>query len=305
MVFINHDLKAIYVPIPKTGSSYVRNILKKYYDFKYIKPKLFNNEGHSVDKTPTDKKYLLSNSNFLSRYMSSESFNVMNNMDETKWKTYKKFTIIRYPYDRIISAYCYCTDNLARTKSNVSARHARSAVIQELNHMSTNKPPEFVNLKEYLLRHTKKESYTNKYDMLCYMHSIIPQTDHLIDINNEMNIDYIGTFENLNEDLCDILINLGVKDIRHTEELLTSKKVNETTRENYIDYYDEPTLELVNQICEIDFANFNQYTIKKNIDELKKEDYYVDDTKLMSKNQDLLKKLNENKHINIVTTDIE
>jgi hypothetical protein len=304
MIYINHDLKAIYVPIPETGTSFINNILKKYYGFKKYEIEPLSNEGphHSVDNTPMYKKDSLTN-NYLQMY-------VINNMDETEWKTYKKFTIIRCPYDRIVAAFRYCTDCIMKVSPppsrQVTASRRHCAMMIELNRNWTNdKMSESLNLKEFLLRYKQKESYTNEYDWLCYIHSFMPQYKYILDINNEMIIDYIGRFENLNEDLCDILIKLGVNDILHGEELVTNNKVNELEpkRENYINYYDEPTLELVNQICEIDFANFNQYTIKQNIDELRKEDYYVDDTKLMSKNQDLLQKLNENKHINIVTTD--
>ncbi len=36
MCSINHDLKAIYLHIPKNGGLYVQNILEKYYNFKTI-----------------------------------------------------------------------------------------------------------------------------------------------------------------------------------------------------------------------------------------------------------------------------
>jgi hypothetical protein len=36
MCSINHDLKAIFIHIPKTGEFYTHNILEKYYNFKTI-----------------------------------------------------------------------------------------------------------------------------------------------------------------------------------------------------------------------------------------------------------------------------
>lgn len=293
MVLINHELKAIYIHIPKTGGLYIKYILKKYYGFETINQSLFS-EIHSQfvhtkidDKDP---KYLsvtnITIGGLLRYYMTSSIFNDANNMDEAKWKTYTKFAIIRCPYDRIVSAYCHCTDNV-RPKLNLDKK-------QEYNH-----------LKEYLLRYKQRESCISPYDNYCYMHSIIPQYEHLIDINNEMNIDYIGRFENLNEDLCDILIKLGVKEILHSEEIKTNYKKNKATfRGNYVKYYDETTIELVNQLCEIDFANFNQYIKHNNMNELKRnKNHYVDDKTLMYKNTVLLKKLNDNPDINVVTTD--
>ena len=39
MCSIHHDLKAIYIHIPKTGGSYVSSVLSQYYGFKtyYLK----------------------------------------------------------------------------------------------------------------------------------------------------------------------------------------------------------------------------------------------------------------------------
>ena len=39
MCSINHDKKAIYIHIPKTGGSFIRDSLKNYYGFKsyYLK----------------------------------------------------------------------------------------------------------------------------------------------------------------------------------------------------------------------------------------------------------------------------
>lgn len=291
MVLINHELKAIYVHVPKTGGLYVKYILKKYYGFdQTVNAALFSEKHQQFvhnNINDTDPKYLsvtnITIGGVLRYFMSSPMFNNANNMDETKWKTYKKFAIIRCPYDRIVSAYCQCTDNVNKK-------------------LTIEPKPQYDNLKDFLIRYKQREMCISPHDNYSYMHSIIPQYDHLIDINNEMNIDYIGKFDSLNEDLCDILIKLGVKDILHSNEITINYKENKSTaRKNYINYYDETTLELVNQICETDFANFNQYTIKQNIDELKENDCYVDDTKLRLNNKKALKKIHNNPAINVVT----
>jgi len=296
MVLINHTLKAIYIHVPKTGGSYIKYILTKYYGFEPYT--ILNHEDHErfihnlntisgLDPKRYNNVTTITIGGYLQYYMSSRIFNEMNG---DTWKTYKKFTIIRCPYDRIVSAYSYCM-------SMVNTQHLKNDTqILEYN-----------TLKEYLLHYKQVESCIDVYDNLIYMHSITPQYQHLIDTNNEMHIDYIGRFENLNEDLCDILIKLGVKCILHRKEIERNYKKNENAEKNkkhnnYIDYYDEPTLELVNKICEVDFTNFNQYIIKKNIDELKKEDYYVDNTKLIDKNKELLMKL-ESMGILVESTD--
>ena len=296
MVLINHELKAIYIHIPKTGGSYIKYILTKYYGFEPLTE--ISHEDHErfvhnvntisgLDSIIYKNVTTITIGGYLQYYMSSQIFNEMNG---NEWKTYKKFTIIRCPYDRIASAFSYCMPIVNYQYSKNGTQNV-----------------EYDTLKEYLLRYKEVESCIDVYDNFIYMHSIIPQYQHIIDTNNEMHIDYIGRFENLNEDLCDILIKLGVKRILHRKEIDRNYKKNRNgehpkKHNNYIDYYDEPTLELVNKICEVDFTNFNQYTIKKNIDELKKEDYYVDDTKLKDKNKKLLMKL-ESMGILVESTD--
>ena len=36
MCSINHDMKAIYLHIPKNGGLYIQNVLEKYYGFKTL-----------------------------------------------------------------------------------------------------------------------------------------------------------------------------------------------------------------------------------------------------------------------------
>ena len=103
MCSINHDLKALYIHIPKTGGTYITSILSKYYGFKnyYLKRpdhnqfcKIFDN---SVDKHENKLfgTYLY--------YKTSPYLNKIMNMDNFKWETYKIFTFVRDPINRLIS----------------------------------------------------------------------------------------------------------------------------------------------------------------------------------------------------------
>ena len=39
-------------------------------------------------------------------------------MNEEKWKTYKKFTIIRNPYDKIVSAWKFINNHVKNENKN-------------------------------------------------------------------------------------------------------------------------------------------------------------------------------------------
>ena len=185
MCSVNHNLKALYIHIPKNGGSYIAEILNKYYGFKnfYLhRPdhKFFcYGKDHSVDKHENKVH------GTLMYYKTSNYINKIMNMDKNKWDTYFIFSFVRNPYDRIISGWNYVN----RFK------------IPFKNYININKK-------------------TNSYD---YWHVFMPQSRHLIDNNGKINIHYIGKFEKMEEDLKLILNKLGIHNIIHKPFLKNTK----------------------------------------------------------------------------------
>lgn len=177
MCSVNHNLKALYIHIPKNGGSYIAEILNKYYGFKnfYLhRPdhKLFcYGKDHSVDKHENKVH------GTLMYYKTSNYINKIMNMDKNKWNTYFIFSFVRNPYDRIISGW---------------------------NYVNRFKIP----FKNYININKKANSYD-------YWHVFMPQSRHLIDNNGKINIHYIGKFEKIEEDLKLILNKLGINNIIH------------------------------------------------------------------------------------------
>jgi hypothetical protein len=263
---INHELKLIYIPLPKCGCTFITNILKKYYEFESI---ILPNENHkdfsnffskNIDFIPYNNlnETIISESTCgdcscnvidgypwtiteqgVLRYDSScKLYNYVMEMTKDKWHEYKKFTIIRNPYDKFISAWKFIN-------KKVNEIHEKKQDIH------------LVSLREYI---DKSKSEIYDYCKYAYAHSHILMYDHLLDDNNELHIDYIGTFENLNKDLCDILLKIGVDKIKHREELEENKKYNVNVHSAYIEHYDDSILEKVNEILQKDFDTFKQYT---------------------------------------------
>ena len=94
-----------------------KNILEKYYNFKTI---YFTRSDHYLFDSEENKEYNILNYKNITNgfinikkqgvfryYSTSEEFNNIMDMDEEKWKTYRKFTFVRDPYTKIISAYKY------------------------------------------------------------------------------------------------------------------------------------------------------------------------------------------------------
>lgn len=186
MCSINHDKKAVFIHIPKTGGSYVAEILSKNYGFKryYLQRpdhKIFcQGKDQSVDKHENKIH------GTLMYYKTSPYINNIMNMDENKWNTYFIFTFVRNPYDRIVSGWNYVN------RYNIPFE-------------------KYINIGDK----------ANAYD---YWHVFMSQTRHLISNNGKIRADYIGKLEDLENNLRYLLNKLGFDHILHKLFLKNEKK---------------------------------------------------------------------------------
>lgn len=203
MASINFEKKIIYIHIPKTAGSYIQYILMKNYNcFSY------NCCSYEYRKISFSyKEYPLVK--YFSRPDILEPIGI--NIDELS--SYKKFTFVRNPYNRFISAW------------------------------------EFLIEKDFLDEEiTFEELIINKdtYDSLVYNHLFVTQSEHM----KGWDFDEIGQFETLEQDLKCILSGYGFK-ITH-EETVKNKTINKKdisfyfNNSNFIEfinsYFDEDFL---------------------------------------------------------------
>ena len=187
MCSINHDLKAIYIHIHKTGGTTMAMNLKKYYNFKTY---YLHRPDHSQFCFDKKKKKYINYENrihgIINYYKTSKFINKKMNMNQEKWETYFKFCFIRNPYDRIISAW---------------------------NHVNRFKIPfkNFLNLK-------------NTCNDVEFMHMFMPQYRSMINEKAKLFIDYIGHFETFEEDFQIILKKLNILSKHNQKEKLNSRK---------------------------------------------------------------------------------
>ena len=200
MCSINHDLKAIYIHIPKNGGSYINKIITEFYNFTFVK--YFCRKDHDEFNNFSDKpcKYKdelgfvnIREKGIVNYLIGSEEYLKIANLTIEQWNSYYKFTFIRNPYDKIISAYHFV--------NKVFAQH-----------------PTFI---DFLNNKENCDNWT-------YSHSFINQYDQLLDCDGNLNINYLGDFNNLNEELINVLRHIGVKNIVHGKLIEENVKINNT-----------------------------------------------------------------------------
>jgi len=195
---INHEKKLIFIHIPKTaGTSII---------------KAMGVENILIEKTIEEYK---------------EHY-------QEYWNKYTKFTVVRDPIDRFISAYKF-----ARMKeSGWFSATGEENLVKHVHYELCNK----LDINGYA-----KHVYDNKKE---YNIWIIPQTFIISNNKNEIEIDYFVRYENLLEDLKKI----GIENI----EKLNSSKI----QDNKLIKLTKKSKDMLHEIYDIDYQHFN-YT--KNI----------------------------------------
>jgi len=247
MCSINHDKKAIFIHIPKTGGTFIRENLEKYYGFKFY---VMKRADHDVfcnicqldkERNKNFPKFIANRVHGIIKYAKTSNYiNRMINMDKDKWKNYKIFCFVRNPYDRLISGW-----NFLNNKHNID-----------------------IPFNEYIYKNDSVSDFE-------YIHSFMSQYNNMIDENNNFCINYLGKFENLHEDFKHILLKIGFteNEINHDNE-----KKNNFTHLSYKELINsQEILNRVNEICEEDFDNFFYKKIE-NIDDLKIKDNSIEST---------------------------
>lgn len=157
----------------------------------------------------------------------SEEFEIF---DSRKFNNYFKFAFVRNPWDRFLSAYLYLNkggDNSfdkAWSDSNLS---------------------EFNSFAEFTNSLTDEKQAAN---ILSWMH-FTPQYLYVCNHKSNIVVDFIGRFENLNEDYERIRNKLGI-----SSELPHLRK---TKSNRYQDYYTEESRKIVANLYQKDIEIFN------------------------------------------------
>ena len=182
---INHDHKCIFIHIPKTGGTSIAKALDI-------------TRNHKLGKE-LKKEY------------------------NSYWNDYTTFSVVRNPWDRMVSLYFYYKKN-----NEIINLHIKNDI-----------PSTFSNfIHEF--NEKRRRWYTT-----FYQH----QANWVYDDEENLLVDYVCRFENLNKDVGEIFNKIGInKTLSHERK---------SVHEHYKTYYNEETIEIVRNLFEKDIILFD------------------------------------------------
>lgn len=137
-----------------------------------------------------------------------------------EFNTYFKFTFIRNPWDRVVSFYHY-------------------QIKRGWNYYPFDETIPFKEFVKNWLINMPGQTELNTYS--CY--------DWISDQNDKLIIDYVGRFENFQEDFNTICDKIGISHLQLPHE-------NKSNHKHYTEYYDEETKQIVAEKYEKDIVYF-------------------------------------------------
>lgn len=149
------------------------------------------------------------------------------NMSKKEFDSSYKFTFVRNPYDRLHSAYTYLKQG--GRKRPIDLEYSKR--IKKVD-----------SFEEFVLKSLKD-------DNIWHMQHFKPQVEYLKDMGNTINLNFIGKFESLESDFNYVASKLNVN------KKLGVLNKTKADRKNYMTYYSQEMLQLVNDLYHDDFQS--------------------------------------------------
>lgn len=155
--------------------------------------------------------------------------------------SYFKFSIVRNPWDRVVSAWMMFEQHDYRKQD-------RSYTLPEFLEVITDQSIDY------------KTTYQTQQEKIAWQHTVTNIRHHtlpalhpyygLVNKNGNIKANFTGKQENLHEDLAKVCRSLGLRSLQ-------LKTINTTRRGHYTDYFNETTMKIVTSYYKKDIDTFN------------------------------------------------
>lgn len=149
-------------------------------------------------------------------------------IDKDKFDRYFKFTFVRNPWDRAVSAFTYLK--------------AGGGLSNTVDSQWSEFLSEFNSFDEFVCNWLNEDNMS-RHELF------VPQRDYLLDKFGRISIDFIGHFETIEKDFRTICGRLGIE--------AKLPHINQSKVRHYSSYYSEQSTEIVADLYREDIALFN------------------------------------------------
>lgn len=208
---ISHKLKFIFIPVRRAAGQSISKTLRKYC-LEELNEQIYRQGGGNA--------YDLFNRGVLSTSPSVDVGFGDWYRDIEKFNDYFIFTIVRNPWDRLISGYFY-----------------------------SNRGKAYLGKRCWTLKKFIQNLPTKELDYKWWFHITRTLTEMLVDRNGNYIADFTIRYENLHTDFAAVCDKLGIK-------RLELPQISKTQRKHYTEYYNDKTRKMVAELFAKDIEYF-------------------------------------------------
>ena len=227
---IYHNIKTIFVRVPKTATT---SICEKLYTADSFARYFNKGQLATASLAPieeTEKHETIRK--------------IRDNTPHNCFKDYFKVAFVRNPWDWLVSYYSYFqTNDISKKSVLVNGRFQRG----------TNRFRD-ISFKQFLSTvEQRSEEYNINDDLSQLVYPLQPQCKYLIDDSGKIIVDFVGRYENLNNDWATLVDKLG---INNPSRPMGLQRLNSTPDKDYRTYYEPNDIERVYKIYKKDVELF-------------------------------------------------
>lgn len=217
-----------FLDIPRTSSTSIKAELGRIYGPPYGKAKLLTDQNYTKELPSDYFVALKQKKHYVNRIFDDHipAIEMQKVIGEKIWEKIFVFTFVRNPWDRILSLYYY----IKQRDDILNDMQFRDYVYAIYNFIETGKGSLFRNREYYYLS----------------------ASDYILDANGKILVNFIGKYENRNDDLKIIAQKIGCKQLDKLE-INKSNRINK----HYSEYYDRETQAIVRTIYSKDIELFD------------------------------------------------